>query len=102
MPDNLTLVRQAAARLSAAETRVKLRRDQLAQTIRDAHSAGEKPIDLIDASGLSRQTVFNALKGGQQQPVRCESDHDDGTPHALTDECRHPHFVDREPATSAP
>jgi hypothetical protein len=61
MPD-LPNVRRAVARLRKAEEKVVEAREDLAATLRAEHAAGAPPKDLIEVSGLARQTVFNALK----------------------------------------
>ena len=55
-------VKRAAARWRAAQAKADKLRAELDDELRGAYLNGEAPKTLIEASGLSRQTVFDAFK----------------------------------------
>lgn len=55
-------VKRAAARWRTAQDRADALRRLLDTELRNARENGEQPKALIEASGLSRQTVFDAFK----------------------------------------
>lgn len=66
---DVATVRKAGAKFARAQAARDRARDELYAEIRAAHAAGVAPKDLIEASRLSRQGVFNVLdKADNAQP----------------------------------
>jgi DNA-binding protein H-NS len=61
-PPALAAVRKAGQRYARAQKARDTAREELAAAIRAAHAAGHAPKELIEASGLARQSVFDDIK----------------------------------------
>jgi hypothetical protein len=62
MPDLMTKVEETGAAYREALADADARRLECDEALRAAHTAGHAPKELIERSGLARQTVFTALK----------------------------------------
>ena len=62
-------VKRVAARWRTAQERADKLRQELDDELRAARENGEQPKALIEASGLSRQTVFDAFKANDHAPA---------------------------------
>lgn len=67
--DPLADVRRRGRSFKRAQERRDAERDALYAAVRAAHKAGRQPKELIDASGLSRMTVFDVIKDKGDTPA---------------------------------
>lgn len=58
----LAAVRRAGRKFARTQATRDSAREDLADAIRAAHRAGHQPKELIEASGLARQSVFDDIK----------------------------------------